>query len=406
MKPALGVTEIGAIALACATAFEAVEGTLQRIKVTTDPGLFKNTFSCMVPGTDEMGSEIAAILGVLAGDPDLGLKVLNNIKEADIEKAKKLRDQDICDVDVKKGFTDIFVDAKVTTSKGVGRAIIKNSHENIVRVTVNGEAIYDSKVEREQKEHHMDVADLTLSDFKEFADKVPFEEINFVLDSIPMNKQLAHEGGKLGIGEGIADLEDSTVNYAQLLTAKAVDARLSGIPKPAMSIAGSGSHGIIATMPLAAVAEREHVNEEKLARAIALSYLVTLCIKEQSGKLSAFCGCAIAAGTGASAGVTYLLEGGEEEIGYAVNNMAGNITGMICDGGNLGCALKAMTGASAAVKSALFALKDITIPPKSGIVGDTVEETMENMGTIASLGMVETDEVILGIMLERKNQEG
>jgi len=412
MRPGLGVTEPVAIALACSNAYQAVGGNLKKIKVTTDPGIFKNGFSCVIPGTHEMGNEIAAILGVLVGVPELQLEVLKNVKKEDIIKAKKLREKRIAEVDVKRGLTEIFIDAKVTTDKGVGRTVIKETHTNIVLVEANGKIKYKAKErkgEREKKD--FDITDLKLADFKKFVDEVSFEDIKFTLEAVKMNKELGQEGMKgagMGVGAAISDLirkhkiTENLINYAQILTAYAVDARMGGIPKPAMSISGSGDHGIIATMPLVAVAEKLGIDKEKLARAIALSYLITIYIKEHSGRLSAFCGCAVAAGTGASAGIVYLLGGNDKQIGYAINNMAANITGIICDGGNFGCALKAATGASTAVMSALFAMRGVTIPNDSGIVGRTVEETMKNMGKISSPGMLKTDDVILDIMLDRR----
>lgn len=411
MIPALGVTEIGAIALACSKAYRVIGGNLQNINIVTDPGIFKNGFSCVVPGTREMGNEIAAILGVLVGVPELELEVLRNVKSEDIVKAKKLRDEGIAKVSIKRGIKEIFIDATVTTNKGVGRAVIKRRHTNTVLIEVNGEIQYNSEKEEEKKrEMEFTLTNFKLADFVRFVNEVPFEDIKFTLEAVKMNKELGRAGiKKVGMGTGVAisklikehKISDDIRSYAQMLTALAVDARLGGVQKPAMSISGSGAHGIIASMPLAAVAERMEIGEEKLARAIALTYLITIYIKEYSGKLSAFCGCAVAAGTGASAGIVYLLGGNEKQIEYAINNMAANITGIICDGGNFGCALKAITGAGAAVISALFAIENVIIPKGSGIVGKTVEETTMNMGKIASPGMIQTDDVILDIMLAR-----
>lgn len=410
MIPALGVTEIGAIALACSKAYRAIGGNLQNINIVTDPGIFKNGFSCVVPGTREMGNEIAAILGVLVGVPELELEVLRNVKSEDIVKAKKLRDEGIAKVSVKRGIKEIFIDATVTTNKGVGRAVIKRRHTNIVLIEVNGEIQYNSEKEEEEREKEPTLNNFKLTDFVRFVNEVPFEDIKFTLEAVKMNKELGQAGmKKTGMGTGIAmskfikehKISGDIRSYAQMLTALAVDARLGGVQKPAMSISGSGAHGIIASMPLTAVAERMEIGEEELARAIALTYLITIYIKEYSGKLSAFCGCAVAAGTGASAGIVYLLGGNEKQIEYAINNMAANITGIICDGGNFGCSLKAITGAGAAVISALFAIENVIIPKGSGIVGKTVEETMMNMGKIALPGMIQTDDVILDIMLAR-----
>jgi len=412
MKPALGITELGAIALACAKAYRAIGGNLQKIDIVTDPGIFKNGFSCVVPGTREIGNEIAAILGVLVGTPELELEVLKNVKAEDVVKAKKLRGEGIAKVSVKRGLTEIFIDATVTTDKGIGRAVIKRRHTNIVLIEANGKIQYKAEKEEEKKrEMEFTLTNFKLTDFEEFVNEVAFEDIRFTLEAVKMNKELGQAGmKKAGMGAGVAisklikehKISDDIRSYAQMLSALAVDARLGGVQKPAMSISGSGAHGIIASMPLAAVAERMEIGEEKLARAIALTYLITIYIKEYSGRLSAFCGCAVAAGTGASAGIVYLLGGNDKQIEYAINNMAANITGMICDGGNFGCALKAISGAGAAVISALFAIENVVIPNGSGIVGKTVEETMMNMGKIASPGMVQTDDVILDIMLARR----
>ncbi|MCS4480784.1 L-serine ammonia-lyase, iron-sulfur-dependent, subunit alpha [Clostridium botulinum] len=188
--------------------------------------------------------------------------------------------------------------------------------------------------------------------------------------------------------------------YAEALTCSAIDARVSGATVPAMTVTGSGNHGIITTLPLLAIKEKKNLNNEVLARSIALSYIINIYIKEFSGKLSAFCGCAVAAGTGVSAGICYLLGGSLKEIENTIKNMASNITGMICTGGNLACSLKANTGVKAAFLSAKMALNNIVIPNKCGIVSNSIEDTMKNIGRIAYPGMMETDKEILNIMIE------
>ena len=413
MGPSLGVSEPAAIALATAKAYEAIGGELKSIKLIIDPGVYKNGFSCAIPGTKEMGNELAAILGVLAGDTNLELKVLSNIKKDDIEKAKELRNKNIAIVDIKEGAQDIFIDANVETDKGLGHVVIEKKHTNIVLIEANGKRLYESEFNNNEKvEKEFDLRGLKLDDFIEYVETVSFSDVKFTLKAVEMNNELAKIGmcgSAMGLGKALNELiqekrlSDDIVSYAQILTGYAVDARMGGMAKPAMMISGSGDHGIIATMPLFAIAERENIGEEQLARAIALSYLITIYIKGYSGRLSAFCGCAVAAGTGVSAAIVYLLGGNKTQIGYTINNMASNITGMICDGGNFGCSLKAMTAASAATQSALFALKDVHIPNYSGIVGNTFEETMQNMGKIASPGMLDTDKVILDIMLNRHN---
>jgi L-cysteine desulfidase len=413
MGTALGVTEPAAIALATAKAYEAIGGELKGIDLKIDPGVYKNGFSCTIPGTEEMGNELSAILGVLVGDPALELKVLSNISSNDIEKAKRLRDKKVVNINIKEGATDIFIDATVATDKGLGRSVIKNKHSNIVLVEVNGNILYEPECKKnELNEGEFDLKGFKLDDFIDYIETVSFNEVKFTLNAVEVNKELAKagmNGAGMGLGKALNELVqekklgDDIVSYSQILTGYAVDARMGGMSKPAMTISGSGDHGIISTMPLVAIAERENINQDKLAKAIALSYLITIYIKEHSGRLSAFCGCAVAAGTGVSAAIVYLLGGNRKQIGYTINNMASNITGIICDGGNFGCSFKAITAASAATQSALFALKNVHIPNDSGIVGNTPEETMQNMGKIASPGMLNTDKVILDIMLDRHN---
>lgn len=411
MKPALGVTEPGAIALACASAYKAIGGELKEIELVLDEGIFKNAYSCAIPGTDDLGNEMSAILGVIAGKPELELEVLKYIDEEDIKAAEKLRDSNIVKIKVLRDLKGIHIDSKVETDLGWGRAVIEGKHSNIVLVETNKKVIFKKQYKTNDKnaEGSFNIKEYKLSDLINFVDNVPKEDIEFTLEAIKVNEELAKSGmngagmnAALGLSKLLTDevISEDVILHGQMLTGYAIDARVGGVAKEAMSISGSGSHGIIATMPLLAVAKKYNIDDDKLSRAIALSFLITIYIKEYSGRLSAFCGCAIAAGTGASVGIVYMLGGSIEQITYTINNMAANITGMICDGGNYGCSLKAITATNAAMMSAFFALKDISIPNNFGIVGQTPEETMINMGKIASPGMLETENTILDIMMK------
>ena len=407
MKPAVGCTEPVAVALASSKAYQAVGGELEGISITTDSALFKTSRTCVVPGTSGTGYALTAVLGILVGEPSLELEVLKRVEEKSVVKAKSWLKKGIVEVAMKEGEVGIYVEAVVRTSKGVGRAVIKDTHTNIVLVEANGKVVYKKK-EESKEEKHFDIASLRVTDLIRFVEGIPFEDIRFVLDAVKMNKELAQEGlnGRFGMGVGANMLSllgekkiaDDPITSAQILVASATDARFGGAKKPAMSIAGSGSHGITATLPVAVMAERMGIGEEKLARAIALSLLLTIYIKAYSGRLSAFCGCAVTAAVGASTGIVYLLGGDDEQVGYAIKNMAADVTGIICDGGNFSCALKTSTGAGAAIRTALLALKGVVIPDDIGIVGRGVEETIKNMGRISSPGMVETDRVILDIV--------
>jgi L-cysteine desulfidase len=408
MKPAVGCTEPVAVALASSRAYQAIGGELKAIRITVGPALFKTSLSCVVPGTRGTGYPLAAVLGALAGDPSLKLEVLKRVNEKSVAKAYSWLSKGAVEIAIKEEQAGLYVDAVVRTNKGIGRAVIKGTHTNIALVEANGGIIYEKEGEKEEKQVDFNIAGLQIADLTIFAEEIPFEDIEFVLDAVKMNRELAEDGltGKFGMAVGANMLRlvgeqriaDDPVTAAQILVASACDARFGGSQKPAMSIAGSGSHGVTATLPIAVMAERMGVGKERLARAIALSLLITIYIKAYSGRLSAFCGCAVTAASGASAGIVYLLGGGNEQIEHAINNMAADVTGLLCDGGDFGCALKTSTGAGAAVRAAFFALDGVVIPAGSGIVARSVEETIRNVGKISSPGMVGTDKVVLDIM--------
>ena len=196
-------------------------------------------------------------------------------------------------------------------------------------------------------------------------------------------------------------LADDLVNHAKILTAAAADARMSGENIPVMSVAGSGNHGLTAILPVVAVAERLHIPREKLHQALAISALTTLYIKHYTGSLSALCGCAVAAATGASAAIVWMMDGSRGQINGVVKNMIANLTGMICDGGKVGCALKLSTAAGAAVETALLTMKNVLVPDSNGIIFSSADATIRNLGMVSNPGMLETDRVILQIMLDK-----
>ena len=305
----------------------------------------------------------------------------------------------------------IFIEAKVTAEDGEAVVTIRGSHTNIVRIQVNGETVFSGSEESGEEESAPPlIHSYTLEQMVSYADTVPAEEISFISEAYEMNYRLFKEGlenprttyaryllEKNG-GQIISEDEQKT---ASLLCNAAIEARVIGLDFPAMSITGSGAHGIIATMPLYGVAKHRGLSEEKLWRATAISYLVCMYIKEYSGKLSAFCGCGIAAGTGMACGLIYLYGGGIKEMERVINNMASSITGMICDGGNQGCTMKGIVAVDAAFQSADFAMHGISIEPVHGINGRTPEETMRHMGEIASPGMEGTEKTIVDILQEK-----
>ena len=408
MKPALGVTEPGAIAFAASKARSYTKGEIEEVSVEMNSGMYKNAFTCGIPNSDEVGNIFSAALGVVAGNPEKGLESLADVTEKDNETAEKLVEEGKVKVKLSGISSDIFIEATVKTKSDICVVTIKNSHTNIVRITLNGKVIFEK--EEKDKENEIEETPLihkyTLKDLVSYVKNVDIKEIEFIKKAFDVNMELFNEGLKSRKSTFIHQLfkmngekifSDNVLSTAQLLCNGAIEARVIGLDKPAMSITGSGAHGIIAVMPLLAEQKVKNLSEEILLRAAALSYLVCMYIKEYSGRLSAFCGCGIAAGTGMACGLVFMRNGSVEEMGHTINNMASSITGMICDGGNQGCTMKGVAATDAAFRSAEFAMNGVYIYNVHGINGNTPEETMRNMGLIASPGMTGTEKTIVEI---------
>lgn len=408
MKPALGVTEPGAIAFAASKARSYTKGEIEEVSVEMNSGMYKNAFTCGIPNSDEVGNIFSAALGVAAGNPEKGLESLADVTEKDNETAEKLVEEGKVKVKLSGISSDIFIEAAVKTKSDICVVTIKNSHTNIVRITLNGKVIFEK--EEKDKENEIEETPLihkyTLKDLVSYVKNVDIKEIEFIQKAFDVNMELFNEGLKSRKSTFIHQLfkmngekifSDNVLSTAQLLCNGAIEARVIGLDKPAMSITGSGAHGIIAVMPLLAEQKVKNLSEEILLRAAALSYLVCMYIKEYSGRLSAFCGCGIAAGTGMACGLVFMRNGSVEEMGHTINNMASSITGMICDGGNQGCTMKGVAATDAAFRSAEFAMNGVYIYNVHGINGNTPEETMRNMGLIASPGMTGTEKTIVEI---------
>jgi len=414
MAPALGVTEPATIALSTARAYQKVGGKITRIELELDPGIYKNSYACSIPNTNHKGIHMAALLGAVNGQPDLGLEVFDKISDQDINNAQRLYEkEDIVQIKIKEGNKKIYCSSTVETEQGYAKVVIEESHNNIVYIEHNGQKVYGEKNKKKEKSNN-EKSCIEFTEISKFIDELSYDDVKFSLAAVDMNNKLASKGMKdvgLGVGYQLNELikdghiKDDLVNSAKRLTAYAVDARMGGVPLPAMSFCGSGDHGIIATLPLKAFETREQISKKILAKSIVLSYLITYYLKNKTGKLSAYCGCAVAAGTGASAGIAYLLNGSQNQIEGAINNMAGNITGMICDGGNFGCSLKAATAAGAAVEAALFAIQDHYLEKNTGIVGQSIKETLDNMAKIATSGMNQTNNIILEILKNREEKD-
>lgn len=409
MKPALGVTEPGAIAFAVSKARSYTTGDIEKVAVKLNSGMYKNAFTCGIPNSAEVGNVFAAALGAVAGEWELELEALANVTATDNEKASELVKKGVVSVELDSISSDIYICAAVTTASDRAEVTIRHSHTNIVKIEVNGKLVLDNDTDEAPSSSEPETPAIhryTLKEIVEYTRTVDISELEFIKKAYEVNLALFEEGmnsrrttfvHQLYAMNGNTVYSKDELATAQLLCNGAIEARVIGLDKPAMSITGSGAHGIIATMPLYAVYKIRNLTDEQLLRATALSYLVCMYIKEYSGKLSAFCGCAIAAGTGMACALVSLNGGTLDDMEKTINNMASSITGMICDGGNQGCTMKGVVAVDAAFRSVRLAQTGAYISNVHGINGKTPEDTMRQMGLIASPGMVGTEKTIVEI---------
>jgi len=428
VKPALGCTEPIAVALAVAKAAEIISENCPccgswrmkadfKLDVAVSGNILKNGMGVGIPGTGMVGLPVAAALGAVCGNSSLGLEVLKGLTPEAVARAKELVAKGFVHISVADTEHLLYVKATVTVDDNTvasaevdphAYAVIEDDHDRIVetsfadKILMSSESAAGLPAEASESPY-----DLTVQSIWNFAREAPYEDIAFILEDRTLNLALAEEGlrGNYGLQVGKAIREhqkevfgDDFMSYAMGMTAAASDARMAGSTLPAMSNSGSGNQGITVSMPVIAYALKYKVADEPLARALFLSNLVAIHIKHYLGKLSALCGCVVAS-TGSACGIVYLQGGGYNEVCYAIKNMAGNITGMVCDGAKVGCAMKVASGVSCAVQSAVLALRGTCIPSTDGIVEDNVEKTIQNVGAIGSAGMKTTDSMILDIML-------
>ncbi len=427
MKPALGVTEPAAIALACAFARSYLTGSVKSLVVSLNSGMYKNAFTCGVPGSFDTGILISAALGLTAGKPDRGLEVLSGITDEDHKTAKKLVSSGRIRAEVSSISPDISIKARLTTTGGCCEAGIFQTHTNLQYVKLNGKLVYgkepdltgtslepedmpaknDPKIKMDGGTPFSPIHGFTLSDFLHYIETVDEKELeplqaaydtNLELFRFAMASDRTVIAKELLAANGGAVISENELATAQLLCNGAIEGRVLGLNRAAMSITGSGAHGIICTMPLYALQKIRGLKKIQLLRATALSYLVTMYIKEYSGRLSAFCGCGIAAGTGMACALAWLNGGSKDVVTKVINNMAAGITGMICDGGNHGCTMKGIVAVDSAWRAVSLASHGISIEPEHGICAAAPEKTMRQMGQIADPGMKETERTILDIM--------
>jgi L-cysteine desulfidase len=411
--PAVGCTEPIAVALCVAKATEALGCLPEKIDLKLSPNILKNAMGVGIPGTGMIGLPIAVALGAICGKSEYQLEVLKDVCPDYVAKGKSYISENRISIRLKSGITEkLYIEVTVSAGDNTSRAVVSGGHTHFVLVERNGETLYADDTCGSQTEADAEADSwLTLSKVYEFATTAPVEEIEFIDEARRLNEAASDEalrgsyGHELGktlsrpLGRGI--MGDSIFSHIISATACACDARMAGAKIPVMSNSGSGNQGICATLPVVVFARENHNTEEELLRALMLSHLTAIYIKQSLGKLSALCGCVVAS-TGSSCGITYLMGGTFDQISAAVKNMIANLTGMICDGAKPSCALKLASGVSTAVLSAMLAMQQKCVTSCEGIIDDDVDKSIHNLTHIGKDSMNETDKSVLEIMTSKR----
>lgn len=409
--PAIGCTEPAAVALCVAKATEILGKTPESITVRLSSNMLKNAMGVGIPGTGMIGLPIAIALGALIGKSEYGLEVLRDVCDEAVARGKEYIASKAISIKLfEDAPSNLHIDVEASADTDRVRAVISREHTNFIYLEKNRDIIYKESSEintrgADSAEEEKDVA-LNLRMVYDFAMEAPLEEISFMLEARDLNSHAAeialaadygHSLGSTVRNHGASLIGDSPLSHMISYTSAACDARMGGAPVAVMSNSGSGNQGITATMPVVSFAEDIHADEEHLIRALTLSHLTSIYIKQSLGRLSALCGCVVAS-TGASSALVYLMGGGYPEICSAVKNMVANLTGMICDGAKPSCAMKISSGVSTAMMSAMLAMNGKCVSASEGIIDDDVDRTIRNLTSIGREAMRATDLYVLDIM--------
>ena len=408
--PAIGCTEPIAVALCVAKATETLGIRPENIRVWLSANILKNAMGVGIPGTGMIGLPIAIALGALIGKSEYQLEVLKDCTPDAVEQGKRFINEKRIHIALKEHITEkLYIEVCCEAGADKAVAVIAGGHTSFIYVSRNETVLLDNARTDVQEEEEQ-LPDLTLRKVYDFAMTAPLDEIHFILETARLNKAAAERSFEGDYGHGLGKMlrgtyehkvmGDSVFSHILSYTSGACDARMAGAMIPVMSNSGSGNQGISATLPVVVFAEENGKSEEELIRALMLSHLTVVYIKQSLGRLSALCGCVVAA-TGSSCGITWLMGGSYEQVSYAVQNMIANLTGMICDGAKPSCALKVTTGVSTAVLSAIMAMENRCVTSVEGIIDEDVDQSIRNLTRIGSQAMNETDRMALEIMTNK-----
>lgn len=405
--PAIGCTEPIAVALCVAKATETLGTKPEKINVLLSANILKNAMGVGIPGTGMIGLPIAIALGALIGKSEYQLEVLKDSTPDVVEEGKRFIEEKRIHISLKENIEEkLYIEVCCEAGDDKATAVIAGGHTTFIYIERNGEVLFQ-KQHTASCEKEEECLELTLRKVYDFALNTPLDEISFILETARLNKAAAERSFEGNYGHGLGKMLRGTYEYKVMgdsvfshilsYTSGACDARMAGAMIPVMSNSGSGNQGISATLPVLVFAEENDKSEEELIRALMLSHLTVIYIKQSLGRLSALCGCVVAA-TGSSCGITWLMGGTYDQVAYAVQNMIANLTGMICDGAKPSCALKVTTGVSTAVLSAIMAMENRCVTSVEGIIDEDVDQSIRNLTKIGSKGMNETDKLVLEIM--------
>lgn len=403
--PALGCTEPVCVALCVAYASKQLNNPVTKIKLDVNKGIYKNGMSAGIPHCNHVGLEYAASIGALLKNPEKQLTLFEDIEPDTITHAELLVPHVSITIN---DSASIHVKCTLYTTHDEVTCIVRDAHTNIVYLEKNGTVLEEKTTQETNNTSTVidELKEMRLSEIRSLVDSMTVDELHFLLEGIEMNEQLSAYKGTIHLSDSFNHSlfsDDLLTRIIKKVTA-AAENRLDGCPLPAMSSSGAGTKGLVVSIPVNEVAEELHVSLEKKLKSLALTHLVNRYINAHIGKLSPMCTCVMASSTAASVGIVYLLDATDDQIGYCVRNMTGTVTGMICDGGKVGCALKVSTGSTAALMCAMTAVNDAVLRESDGICASTPEKCILNMARIGQNGMNKVDEEIISIMKSKECQ--
>ncbi len=411
--PALGCTEPVCVALAAANASKAAGGKVLKMTVSVNANIYKNGMSAGIPNFHTVGLHYAAAIGAVLKNPDRKLELLQDVTEDVVSQVNELVETGSVSVTIDEAQSGLYVNCEVLTENGTGLAVIRGAHTNVVLIKANESVLFEKEMQSASGDDSIieELKNMTIAEIRALVDSASEEELGFMMDGVAMNEALSDYSLTHEIGIGAAKIfrenigtkliGDDLMSRIMMRVMSAAENRLDGCPYPTMSSAGAGTKGLVVILPISETAKTLGASMEQTVKALAFGHLLNRYINAYVGKLAAVCSCCMASSTAACAAMTWLLGGNDEQIGFAIRNMTGTITGMICDGGKVGCSFKVSASSAAALTNAIMAVNQVALRTSDGICAETPEQCIKNIGQIANPGMIQTDKEILDIMLKK-----